>query len=209
MKAKILNYNPQDGQGTVAAEDNKTYAFSTAQWREQSPPNVGEEVEIKTDTLGNISEISYGLLHKNYASTVPQSNPVIEDNVSSDWAVEESYTIIDWFKKCLRNYANFNGRARRKEYWYYTLVVGIFIFIAAIVDAMLGFDDILMGLVSLIFIIPSIAVAVRRLHDVNKSGWWYLISIIPIIGSIVLLIWMVTDTYPNTNQWGKPARNVR
>ena len=216
MKGKVLNYSEQNGQGTVVAEDNNTYIFSTYNWLEQALPMVGDEVKLDIDHTGSVVGVSYGLLRKNYASTVPQDNPmpVIDhgamgaNNMPAEWAIEENYTIVDWFKKCLRKYATFQGRARRKEYWYCNLMVIIIYIVAAIIDGILGTDGVIASLAILALFIPLLSVMVRRLHDINKSGWWYWISIIPLIGGILLLVWMCTDTNPNTNQYGPPARNV-
>jgi uncharacterized membrane protein YhaH (DUF805 family) len=177
---------------------------------------VGDEVKLDIDHTGSVVGVSYGLLRKNYASTVPQDNPmpVIDhgamgaNNMPAEWAIEENYTIVDWFKKCLRKYATFQGRARRKEYWYCNLMVIIIYIVAAIIDGILGTDGVIASLAILALFIPLLSVMVRRLHDINKSGWWYWISIIPLIGGILLLVWMCTDTNPNTNQYGPPARNV-
>lgn len=89
------------------------------------------------------------------------------------------------------HYATFNGRARRQEYWYIALWNLIFGIIPGI--------DVIWVLVT---IIPSFALSVRRLHDVGKSGWWLLISLIPVIGAIVLFVWSVTDSEPHENQYG-------
>lgn len=216
MKGKVLNYSEQNGQGTVVAEDNNTYIFSTYNWLEQAQPMVGDEVKLDIDHTGSVVGVSYGLLRKNYASTVPQDNPMPmidhgamgANNMPAEWAIEENYTIVDWFKKCLRKYATFQGRARRKEYWYCNLMVIIIYIVAAIIDGILGTDGVIASLAILALFIPLLSVMVRRLHDINKSGWWYWISIIPLIGGILLLVWMCTDTNPNTNQYGPPARNV-
>ncbi|MBP1542210.1 MAG: DUF805 domain-containing protein [Prevotella sp.] len=98
---------------------------------------------------------------------------------------------IDAIKSVLSQYAGFSGRARRSEYWWWTLFSLLWAWIP-IVNILLG----------LIFFIPSIAVAVRRLHDTGRSGWWILLGIIPIIGGIVLLIFYCTDSQPGENQYG-------
>lgn len=209
MKAKIVSYDSQSGHGTVVAENNKTYNFSSNLWHEQRLPNIGEEVEIETDIVGNISKISYGILHKNYASTVPKSEPLIQNEGTSEWQIEENYNFFDWFKKCIRNYVNFRGRARRKEYWYFYLMAYIIYIVAISIDSVIGSDSIIfIGLAILVLFLPSLAVTIRRLHDVNKSGWYYLLTVIPLIGAILLLVWTCTDTYPDTNKWGKPARRI-
>ena len=78
-----------------------------------------------------------------------------------------------------------------------------------VVDAMLGLDTpVFYMLASLGLLVPGIAAGVRRLHDIHKSGWWMLIALIPIVGGIVLLVWYCTDTKPESNQWGAPARRI-
>lgn len=115
---------------------------------------------------------------------------------------------MNWYLEVLNKYAVFNGRARRKEYWWF-FVFNLFIsiFLASIdfvtgtlnVEAGLG---LLSGIYSLAVLIPGISVTVRRLHDTDHSGWWLLISFIPIIGVIVLFIFMVQDSTPGDNQYG-------
>ena len=114
--------------------------------------------------------------------------------------------MIDWFVKCLKNYATFIGRARRKEFWFFTLVQFILLIIAQIIDAVIGTEFVLYALVVLALFIPGLAVTIRRLHDINKSGWWLLIALIPLIGSILLIIWLATETKQETNEWGQPAK---
>ncbi|SHK61204.1 DUF805 domain-containing protein [Epilithonimonas mollis] len=116
---------------------------------------------------------------------------------------------MNWYLKVLRQYADFNGRARRMEYWMFILFNIIFAIAAVILDNLLGLkfsSEIPYGFIYLIYVlatlIPGIAVAVRRLHDVDKSGWFYLIAFIPIIGTIWLLILFCTEGTPGTNQYG-------
>ena len=103
----------------------------------------------------------------------------------------ESMGFSQAVKSVFSNYANFSGRARRSEYWYFAL----FSFIISLIPIV----NLIVGLIS---IIPGIAVSVRRLHDIGKSGWWLLLGFIPIVGFIVLLIWDCTDSQPGENQWG-------
>lgn len=133
--------------------------------------------------------------------TLNRSNEVL-------WQVEENYTAFDWFKKVIKNTFNYKGRARRKEYWYYILVASIIILIGFTLDGILDTPDTLSGLAGFILFFPSLAVTIRRLHDIGKSGWWYLISAIPLIGSLILLFWNCQETSPETNQWGAPAKRV-
>ena len=116
---------------------------------------------------------------------------------------------MNWYLKVLKQYADFNGRARRTEYWMFILFNAIFAIIATILDNVLGLNfssEIRYGFFYLIYVlatvIPGIAVAVRRLHDVDKSGWFYFIVFIPIIGAIWLLILFCTEGTPGRNQYG-------
>lgn len=115
---------------------------------------------------------------------------------------------MKWFTKCLVQYADFKGRARRKEYWMFTLFYCLFYFVVVVIDAAFGvYDDesgwgILSGIFWLGTLIPSLAVSVRRLHDVGKSGWFLLFWLIPIAGWIILFVWSVTKGEEGGNAWG-------
>jgi len=106
------------------------------------------------------------------------------------------------------NYANFNGRAGRSEFWWYVLFAIIASVVLALVDNLVFRNiigvPILGPIFSLATIIPGIAVSVRRLHDKDKSGWFILISLIPLVGAIVLLVWYATEGTPGDNQYGPP-----
>ena len=124
-------------------------------------------------------------------------------------AQEENYNIVDWTKKViLGNYLNFKGRARRKEYWWFYLAsVGVMIG-AMIIDAIIGSDGVFYSLSILALFLPSLGVTVRRLHDTGRSGWNVLWGIIPLVGAILLIIWLASDTSPQHNQYGAPARDI-
>lgn len=122
---------------------------------------------------------------------------------------------MNWYLEVLQKYAVFSGRARRKEYWFFVLFNIIISIVLSIVDGMIGsFNSeggigLLSGIYSLAVLIPGIAVSVRRLHDTNRSGWWLLISLIPLIGAIVLLVFMVQDSQEGDNQYGpNPKRAI-
>src|SRR4051812_6343014 len=107
---------------------------------------------------------------------------------------------MSWYLEVLKKYAVFDGRARRKEYWMFFLFNLLISVVLIAVDALIGIFSpqagvgVLQGLYSLAVLIPSIAVTVRRLHDTGRTGWWILIGLIPVIGGIVLLIFMVLDS---------------
>ncbi|MCS4433901.1 DUF805 domain-containing protein [Aquiflexum gelatinilyticum] len=121
---------------------------------------------------------------------------------------------MDYFISAMKNYATFTGRARRSEYWFFYLFYFIFLVLAVILDNLLGITIEDTGIGPLYFvsilamIIPGLAVTVRRLHDVGKSGWFYFIVLIPIIGSIWLLVLMVTDGQPGRNKYGKNPKGI-
>jgi uncharacterized membrane protein YhaH (DUF805 family) len=117
---------------------------------------------------------------------------------------------MKYFIHVLKNYANFNGRSRRKEYWMYILFYYLFLMLVVFLDNLLEItiiENIPYGPLSigylLLLIIPTLAVAVRRLHDIGKSGWWMLISLVPLIGGIWFFILSVTDSQLEENIYGK------
>jgi uncharacterized membrane protein YhaH (DUF805 family) len=121
---------------------------------------------------------------------------------------------MNWYLKVLKQYADFSGRARRKEYWMFALFNIIFIVVAMILDNVLGLTagelpyGVFYFLYAFAVLIPGLAVSVRRLHDVGKSGWMLLIALIPLIGAIWLLVLMVTDSNPGENQYGPNPKEV-
>lgn len=133
--------------------------------------------------------------------------PLPNTTVANNHTVEANYSFIDWFKEGLRNYVNFSGRARRKEYWYFILVQICLVIIAMILDTVVFGSESESFNVGVAFgmLVPSITVCVRRLHDTDCSGWWFLISLVPLLG-ILLIVFLASDTKPETNQWGSPAK---
>ena len=122
-----------------------------------------------------------------------------------------------WYLKCWKQYVDFQGRARRKEYWIFTLINFIIYLLFYILAFSMMFDSsgIFFLLTSIIFflytvatILPSIAVTVRRLHDTGRSGWWYLLNFIPLVGSICLLVLLCLDSDPGENQWGENPKGI-
>lgn len=122
---------------------------------------------------------------------------------------------MDSFITCMKKYAVFSGRARRTEYWMFVLFNLLFSIIAAVIDNVAGTtkkDDVtglFYSLFGLVTLMPSLAVTVRRLHDVGKSGWWMLIGLIPIVGSIWLIVLTATDSNPGDNEYGPNPKDRR
>jgi uncharacterized membrane protein YhaH (DUF805 family) len=115
---------------------------------------------------------------------------------------------MNWYLQVLKKYAEFSGRARRTEYWMFALFNFIFLIVAVIIDNIAGttIEGLPYGLFYFLYalavLIPGLAVLVRRLHDVGKSGWMFFIALIPIVGAIWLLVLMVTDSNPGANEYG-------
>ena len=123
---------------------------------------------------------------------------------------------MEWYLKVMNQYATFSGRARRKEYWMYVLFYSLFLIVAMILDNVAGlcFETEFMGqtlssgygwlyvLTALVHFLPSLAVVVRRLHDVGKSGWMYLVVFIPIIGFIWILVLLTRNSQAGDNKYG-------
>ena len=125
---------------------------------------------------------------------------------------------MEWYLRVMRdNYANFSGRARRKEYWMFTLVYVIILIACTVLDNILGtvfmmdggpLGEISMGygwvytICGLVHFVPGLALVVRRLHDLGKSGWFYLIILFPILGALVLLVFFCIEGQKEDNKWG-------
>jgi len=121
---------------------------------------------------------------------------------------------MKWYLMALKKYAQFNGRSRRKEYWMFILFNMAFAIVAMLLDNVLGLANEtvgygpIYGIYSLAVFIPGLAVSVRRLHDVNKSGWMLLIALIPLIGAIWLIVLLATDGTKGPNQYGPDPKNL-
>jgi uncharacterized membrane protein YhaH (DUF805 family) len=115
---------------------------------------------------------------------------------------------MNWYIDGLKKYAVFTGRARRKEYWFFQLFNTLFVIALIVVDSMTGTMSksvrlgLLSGLFALATFLPALGVLVRRLHDTGRSGWWFLIGLIPLVGPIILLVFMFQDSQPGANQYG-------
>jgi uncharacterized membrane protein YhaH (DUF805 family) len=115
---------------------------------------------------------------------------------------------LSWYLEALKKYAVFSGRSRRMEYWYFVLFNIIVSIVLGVIDGLLGTSGsyagagLLSGIYGLAVLIPSLAVTVRRLHDIDRSGWWILIALVPLIGVIVLLVFALLEGTPGDNQYG-------
>jgi len=121
---------------------------------------------------------------------------------------------VSWYLEALKKYAVFSGRARRMEYWYFVLFNLVVYIVLSLIDTLLGTYNIvsgvglLSGIYSLAVLIPTLAVMVRRLHDIDRTGWWILINLIPLIGTIVLLVFALMPGTPGSNRYGPDPKQA-
>ena len=109
---------------------------------------------------------------------------------------------MNWYLEVLKKYAEFNGRARRTEFWMFVLFNFIIAVVLNLIARMIGFLSFLSILYGLAVLCPSIAVGARRLHDTNRSGWLQLIGLIPVVGAIVLIVFCAQEGEAKDNQYG-------
>jgi uncharacterized membrane protein YhaH (DUF805 family) len=117
---------------------------------------------------------------------------------------------VNWYLAVLKNYVGFTGRARRQEYWMFTLISAIIYVVLEILLLATGSQifQIIYYLYALAVLLPSLAVFVRRMHDVGRSGWWILLGLIPIIGAIILIVFAATAGQQGPNQYGPDPKQL-
>ncbi|MDE7005639.1 DUF805 domain-containing protein [uncultured Alistipes sp.] len=109
---------------------------------------------------------------------------------------------MNWYLTVIKeHYADFKGRARRKEFWMFMLINWVISMVLAIIGGLIHFT-LLGSIYSLAVLVPTLGVGVRRLHDMGKSGWWYLIALVPIVGAIYLIYLWCQDSQAEANEWG-------
>jgi uncharacterized membrane protein YhaH (DUF805 family) len=120
---------------------------------------------------------------------------------------------MEYYFSVLKNYAVFSGRARRKEYWMFTLMNIVVLMILVASDAFTSAFDTGYGVgyltifYSLAILIPSLAVTIRRLHDTGRSGWWYFIGLVPVVGSIAMLVFTLQEGNIGSNEYGQDPKD--
>ena len=135
--------------------------------------------------------------------------PIIFINPQITKRLMQEKGLFEYFTDCITlKLADFDGRARRREYWGYVLFYSIIAFVAGFIDGLLGLHSILSLLVTLIFLVPSLAVSVRRLQDIGKPWQYVLFAFIPIIGALYLLYLAVQDSQPGDNAYGPNPKGL-
>lgn len=202
MRGEILNYDDVAGQGLISGDDGIRYTFPRSELQQLTPLRPG----MRVDFVGQ-GTVATGVI---ILASAPRSHVAGPDtDRTSAWG---------YFRRCIARYADGTGRARRKEYWYFVLfhlliLLGPFtvamVFAAVAGDApeddpmflVAGLFAILAGLIYLFFILPGIAVMIRRFHDVGLSGWLVLLGLIPYIGGLITFIitLLPSEARPNTH----------
>ncbi len=178
MNGSILSFDIQTSEGIISASDGNRYNFSTSQWQSNDVhPRQGLEVDFQ--------------IIEDMAASIFALNKEINTDLE-----KEAKGILNHYVNAFKNYATFSGRATRSAFWYFQLVSFIISIILTVVSAGI------LGLIySLAVMIPSLAIGARRLHDTNRSGWWQLIILIPLIGIIVLIIFWASETKKEKNRF--------
>jgi uncharacterized membrane protein YhaH (DUF805 family)/cold shock CspA family protein len=215
MRGEVLHYDDEQGFGFINGADGKRYAFERSDLRRLVPVGKGTVVEFQIDGA-NAREIF------TIRSDMRASAPA---NFGRDAVVAEpeSTGLWSYFVRALTsNYANFRGRARRKEYWSYVLFMTILLLIVVAVAIIFdgnagnfGGDEIpaatmtAAGLLVLATLIPGIALTVRRQHDIGLSGWFYLLILVPYVGGLIVFVFTLIPSQKHDNKWGPVPRGVR
>ena len=178
-----------------AAQDMQSAAGDSVQQNLFSAGDLNSAPQQQNSNSSQQSEQTYS-----YGSS-QQSQPQQDYSYGGGQQVEA-------IQICFSKYATFEGRARRSEYWFYTLfiwAVQMILYILGIIILGKSPEDgtnILMSIFSLATLVPSLAVFWRRMHDIGKSGAWFFLNLVPCVGSIVLLVFELTDSQPGENQFG-------
>src|SRR5690606_13777530 len=192
----ILDFSISESKGVITSSDGKRYYFAAQEWKEQAAPVKGQTVDFDIDEAGNAVGV-YNALGSPAPISASQSS-----SAKSGTKPRAAYNALDWYVLAIKNYVNFSGRAERREFWFFVLMHIAGSFLLGILDGLIfGANN--LSLFSSLFIlfnmIPGISISVRRLHDIGKSGWWLLLSLIPLLGAILLIVWFIKpgDSEPN------------
>ena len=230
MRGEVLYYDETQRFGFIQASDGKRYAFGRENLRRDGQvgkgiivefqPNGGEARDIFVIAPPEGATAGLSMQPEALAGTSPHfgrqaTAPVDAYPATGLWA---------YFRRALTsNYANFSGRARRKEYWGYFLfwiiAFAAICFMALAVDAAAGNLDTgeqapiltiaAAGLFVLATLLPGLGLTIRRIHDIGLSGWFYLLVFIPTIGSLIVLVFCLIPSQKNDNRWGPVPEGIR
>jgi uncharacterized membrane protein YhaH (DUF805 family)/cold shock CspA family protein len=215
MRGEVLHYDDEQGFGFINGTDGKRYAFERGDLRRLVPVGKGTLVEFQVDGA-TAREIF--IIRSDTRASAPASFG--RDAIVAE---PEHTGLWSYFTRTLTsNYANFRGRARRKEYWGYVLFYTILLMIVTAVG--ISFDNstgnltgqeiptvtiVAVGLFLLATFIPGLALIVRRQHDIGLSGWFYLLILIPYVGGLIVFVFTLIPSQKHDNKWGPLPYGVR
>lgn len=222
MRGEVLKPDNLDGAGLILGEDGQRYQFTQLQVRNGAVLHTGQAVDFISmgDEARDIYALGAAAMPQPTAQPAPAgAAPAMPASAQPTYAAAvplKSDGLWTYFVRALtKNFAQFNGRARRAEYWGYTLFAILAYIVLFVIDMVLslafygtdqyGDPNIIPVFVILFWIyniLPAIAITVRRLHDQNMTGWLYLLNIVPYIGPVALLVLMFMDSTPATNKHG-------
>lgn len=215
MRGEVLHYDDEQGLGFINGADGKRYAFERRDLRRLVPVGKGTVVEFQVD---GASAREIFIIRSDMRASAPAQFG--RDAVAAE---PESTGLWSYFVRTLTsNYANFRGRARRKEYWGYVLFMTILMVIAMGIGLALDSNAgnlvgeevpaatvAAVGLLILATIIPGIALTIRRQHDIGLSGWFYLLVLVPYVGSLIVFVFTLIPSQKHDNKWGPVPYGVR
>lgn len=209
MKGHVLDFSVQNNQGIITTSNEQRYTFQGQQWKEQQHPSRGQYVDFEVDdNTQEAINIYFALAQDTPSIPTPirtASNPsdqtkqaVPKDHKMKITSILDDYqhAVITCFKKAF----NIKGRAARPEYWYFQLCTTLVMLIMSTANETLS------SIAFIILIVPLISVTIRRLHDINRSGWWALILLIPLVGSLVIFYWAACKGSTKENLYGPPPQ---
>ena len=213
MRGEILKVATPTEMGTILGADGQRYTYSADQVRADTGLRPGQTIDFVD--LGQEARDIYIIASANLggvAAAAPAA-PVMTPSYATASATPADGLWSYFIRGVTTNYVNFQGRARRSEYWGYTLFWWIFLILALVLDTFIslavfggdleeGFLPILTILFALGTILPNIALWVRRFHDLDMSGWMYLLGMIPYVGGLILFVFSLLDSKPGTNAYG-------
>ncbi len=219
MRGEVLHYDEAQGFGFISGADGNRYTFRREDLRREATLTKGTAVEFEARDGQASNVFSIRATVQAAPPSVPQQ---FGRNASAGFEPPAMISgppalgLWGYFRRCFgSSYANFRERARRKEYWGYYLfwMLSFFVLMAASIalDAAMGNlsgNDVpfVTMIVSVLFvlasIVPSIAVTVRRIHDIGLSGWFYLLIFLPYVGGIIIFVFSLIPSQAHENKWG-------
>ncbi|MGE0501152.1 MAG: DUF805 domain-containing protein [Rhizobiaceae bacterium] len=236
MRGEVLHYDDDLGVGFITGTDGQRYGFERGDMRRLIPVTKGTRVEFREDNgrardifvvndrMGNVPAATSVPQVGTGAPVAPVAAPPQHFGRYAVSGETESTGLFSYFVRAFTtNYANFRGRARRKEYWGFFLFWWIAVFVLSFAGMTLdfavgnlgGYDDnpiITIGVIVLLIVasfLPGLAMSVRRQHDIGLSGWFYLLILVPYVGGLIIFVFSLIPSQKHDNKWGPVPLGVR